>query len=301
MRDSGSMGNGQDGAVAVAGDVCVAHLGPLRSRCLRRCSVRGSLAMRSRLPFACQPAARSVCGALSAAFQPAFQDARKQQDSPAPGKRTWWLTCLLFVVGLPDGAGDRVCAADGGRLGGGLCLSAGANRADGAATRIMMPFLLLVSLAGAGDGMLNAGATLCPPALAPALFNLATVVTGLSLSGRRHRQDAGSSGGVGGGDAMWGRCSGLQLVPLWKLAIAFDRRSSGPSSAADGAARDGSGDSGAGNDAGELIYVSSRFASTEPGAASWLYYAFRLLQLPIGMFGVDGRDGGAAAGSRCGQ
>jgi putative peptidoglycan lipid II flippase len=34
------------------------------------------------------------------------------------------------------------------------------------------------------------------------------------------------------------------------------------------------------------IFVSSIFASQEPGAVSWLDYAFRLLYLPIGLFGV---------------
>ena len=34
------------------------------------------------------------------------------------------------------------------------------------------------------------------------------------------------------------------------------------------------------------IFVNSIFASHEPGAVSWLDYAFRLLYLPIGLFGV---------------
>ncbi len=34
------------------------------------------------------------------------------------------------------------------------------------------------------------------------------------------------------------------------------------------------------------IFVNSRFASHEAGAVSWLDYAFRLLYLPIGLFGV---------------
>jgi putative peptidoglycan lipid II flippase len=34
------------------------------------------------------------------------------------------------------------------------------------------------------------------------------------------------------------------------------------------------------------IFISSRFASHEPGAVSWLMYAFRILYLPIGIFGV---------------
>jgi putative peptidoglycan lipid II flippase len=45
-------------------------------------------------------------------------------------------------------------------------------------TRIMMPFLLLVSVAAVAMGMLNAEQRFVPPALAPALFNLAAIVVG---------------------------------------------------------------------------------------------------------------------------
>lgn len=34
------------------------------------------------------------------------------------------------------------------------------------------------------------------------------------------------------------------------------------------------------------IFISSDFASTQPGAVAWLGYAFRLLYLPMGLFGV---------------
>jgi putative peptidoglycan lipid II flippase len=34
------------------------------------------------------------------------------------------------------------------------------------------------------------------------------------------------------------------------------------------------------------IFVGTNFASQEPGAVSWLQYAFRILYLPIGIFGV---------------
>src|SRR5690606_13316408 len=34
------------------------------------------------------------------------------------------------------------------------------------------------------------------------------------------------------------------------------------------------------------VLVNTIFATTEPGAAAWLNYAFRFLQLPIGVFGV---------------
>jgi putative peptidoglycan lipid II flippase len=34
------------------------------------------------------------------------------------------------------------------------------------------------------------------------------------------------------------------------------------------------------------VFVNTAFAAAEPGAVSWLNYAFRFLQLPIGVFGV---------------
>src|SRR5512143_591591 len=48
-------------------------------------------------------------------------------------------------------------------------------------TRIMMPFLLLVSLAAAAMGMLNAQGRFTAPALAPALFNVGSIGVGLGL------------------------------------------------------------------------------------------------------------------------
>ena len=47
--------------------------------------------------------------------------------------------------------------------------------------RIMMPFLLLVSLAAAAMGMLNAQGRFTAPAIAPALFNVGAIAVGLGL------------------------------------------------------------------------------------------------------------------------
>jgi putative peptidoglycan lipid II flippase len=79
---------------------------------------------------------------------------------------------------------------------------------------------------------------------------------------------------------------GLQLVPLYRsgyrFALALDFRHPGLRSVLKTMAP-----ATIGLMATQVnIYVSSQFASSEQGAVSWLYYAFRLIQLPIGMFGV---------------
>ena len=227
-------------------------------------------------------------GALSAAFQPAFQDARKQQGQPAAQHLANLVaTCLLFVVGLLTVLGIVFAPQMVDGWAAGFAQVPGKAELTVQLTRIMMPFLLLVSLAALAMGMLNAERRFAPPALAPALFNLATVVTGLSLwvVGIGKTQGAAVAWAVAtlcGGALQLG----LQLVPLWKSGYRFRPAidlshprlrtvllAMAPATVGLAATQ-------------VNIYVSSRFASTEPGAASWLYYAFRLLQLPIGMFGV---------------
>ena len=153
-------------------------------------------------------------------------------------------------------------------------------------TRVMMPFLPLVSFAALAMGMLNAErSSAFPP------------------SPRRC--------------STWPRCSGASAS--WPLA--FRPRADGPrlgpghavgrsravphpgaAALEDGVslpARMGARDPGIRRIGGLMapatiglaavqinIFVNSYFASYEPGAVSWLTYAFRILYLPIGIFGV---------------
>jgi putative peptidoglycan lipid II flippase len=154
-------------------------------------------------------------------------------------------------------------------------------------SRIMMPFLLLVSLAALAMGMLNAEGRFTPGALAPALFNVATVVTGLGLwlfgIGRTRAAAIAWSIAtlVGGGLQL-----AVQVVPLlrsgYRPRLLFDFGDARlravllamvPATVGLMATQ-------------VSIYISSSFASQEDGAVTWLNVAFRLLQLPIGMFGV---------------
>ena len=227
-------------------------------------------------------------GALSAAFQPAFQAARKQEGHAAAQRLAQLVaTCLIVVVGLITLLGVWFSPEMVGHWAQGFASTPGKAELTVLLTRIMMPFLLLVSLAALAMGMLNAEQRFTPPALAPALFNLATVATGLGLwfVGVGRSKTAAVAWAVatlcGGGLQL-----GLQLVPLWRSGYRF-RLAWDLSDPRLKAVLWAMAPATIGLMATQVnIYISSRFASTEPGAASWLYYAFRLLQMPIGMFGV---------------
>ncbi|OFX24581.1 MAG: murein biosynthesis integral membrane protein MurJ [Anaeromyxobacter sp. RBG_16_69_14] len=155
--------------------------------------------------------------------------------------------------------------------------------------RIMMPFLLLVSLAAVAMGMLNAQARFTAPALAPALFNVATIAVGAFLwtlgFGPRTAVIGWSVGTLLGGVFQLM----AQVPSLWRLGYRPRPIISAASLREPGIRRIGRvvGAATIGLSAVQVnIFVSNIFASHEVGAVSWLNYAFRLMQLPLGVFGV---------------
>jgi putative peptidoglycan lipid II flippase len=155
-------------------------------------------------------------------------------------------------------------------------------------TRVMLPFLALVSLAAVAMGMLNAQDRYAAPALAPAMFNVMSILVGTGL------YVAGVSGrwvviGWAIGTLVGGLAQlAIQVPPLYRLGfrprLRLDLRLRDPqvrriallmAPAVAGVAA-----------VQVNIFVNTMFASSEPGAVSWLNYAFRFLQLPIGVFGV---------------
>jgi len=163
-------------------------------------------------------------------------------------------------------------------------------------TRIMFPFLMLVALAAQAMGALNACDQYGVPALASAFFNLGSVACGLALGytmGRRSAQGliVSMACGVVAGGALqllwqvpslrragfsyrarmeWGHSGLRQILRLMAPALV-------------------------GSAALQVnVMVNSNLASTIADAAgrvidgpvSWLAYAFRFLQLPLGLFGV---------------
>jgi putative peptidoglycan lipid II flippase len=227
-------------------------------------------------------------GALSSAFVPTFADAHRNRGPEAAYRLANTVVGLvLVVVGALTLLGlvfaDQVVAGIApGFLPAQAALSAHL-------TRIMMPFLLLVSLAAAVMGMLNAQSRFTAPALAPALFNVAAIVVGVGMwvAGLPpERAVVGWSIGTLAGGALQ---LAAQLPSLRATGFRLSLRLRRADLADPGVARIFRlmGAAVIGLSATQVnIVVNSMFASHEPAAATWLQNAFRLMQLPLGVFGV---------------
>jgi putative peptidoglycan lipid II flippase len=227
-------------------------------------------------------------GALSSAFVPTFADAHRNRGPEAAFRLANTVLALIAVVvgvltllGLAFAEGIVAAIAPG--------FGPSEAALSASLTRIMMPFLLLVSLAAAVMGMLNAQSRFTAPALAPALFNVAAIVVGIGMwiAGIPPEKAVvgWSIGTLAGGLLQLGfqlpslRATGFRLRPRLGRAALADP----------GVARIGRLMAAAvvGLSATQVnIVVNSIFASREAAAATWLQNAFRLMQLPLGVFGV---------------
>jgi putative peptidoglycan lipid II flippase len=157
-------------------------------------------------------------------------------------------------------------------------------------TRVMFPFLLLVALAAQAMGVLNTCNRFGVPATASTFFNFGAIAFGL-LAGFVVGPHAGfdritgmSIGVVLGGaiQLAW------QLPAIWSEGFAFHWSTQwsnsglrrilhlmGPAILAEAAVQIN-------------VMVNTNFASRIPlnGPVSWLGYAFRFMQFPLGVFGV---------------
>ncbi len=156
-------------------------------------------------------------------------------------------------------------------------------------TRIMFPFILLVSMAALVMGVLNAKNVFGMPAMASSFFNIGSIVGGVTLGywidphfGPRALVGLAFATVLGGALQL-----AVQLPSLTRLGYQFrpDFRwhdagikaillLMGPSVIAASTTQFN-------------VLVNSVFASSlENGAIFWLAAAFRLMQLPLGLFGV---------------
>jgi putative peptidoglycan lipid II flippase len=155
--------------------------------------------------------------------------------------------------------------------------------------RIMFPFLTLVTLAAAFMGMLNALQRFFIPALAPAMFNIGTILCAVTLVPLASRMGiepifaiaAGAlAGGLGQVMLQWPalRREGFTYHPVVDLRDPGLReigRLMIPGVAGLAAVQIN-------------LFVNSWLAtSLGTGAVSWLDYAFRLMYMPIGLFGIS--------------
>jgi len=155
-------------------------------------------------------------------------------------------------------------------------------------SRVMLPFLLIVALAAAAMGMLNALRRFSVPALAPLFLNLGMILGGLALIPVFRAMGQPTILAMAFGVLLGGLLQLLVQLPLlWKLGF---RPAWPPLLTHPGVRRIAflMLPATIGLAATQLnIFVNTILASMlSQGSVSWLSYAFRLMQLPIGVFGV---------------
>jgi putative peptidoglycan lipid II flippase len=226
-------------------------------------------------------------GALSSAFIPTFTAIKEHEGKEAAWRLANRLLTVLTVVLTAVTLGIFLFAPWIMRV-----YAAGftPDKLDLAVTmtRILAPFLLAVAVASVAMGILNTYGTFFIPALAPALLNVAAILSVVVLSPVfvHLGWPGGLSLAVG---AMVGGVLqfGVQIPPMRKLGFRFRP---------DWAPRDpglvriawlmlpatlGQ----AATQINFLVdtWLASRYGN---GPITWLSLAFRLIQLPIGLFGV---------------
>jgi putative peptidoglycan lipid II flippase len=168
--------------------------------------------------------------------------------------------------------------------------------------RIMFPFILLIALAAVAMGVLNSKGRFGVPASASTLFNIGSITGGLFfaywLSGGRWETPLEPDAvpdlraqwaitGMAVGTLIGGSLQFLVQVPsMWRVGFRFRpvvsfadagvrkvMRLMGPAVIGAAAVQ-------------VNVLVNTFYASGIEGGPSWLGYAFRLMQFPIGLFGV---------------
>jgi putative peptidoglycan lipid II flippase len=155
-------------------------------------------------------------------------------------------------------------------------------------TRILAPFLLLVSLAALAMGILNTRGRFFLPALAPAWFNVMSILAMVALPPLLIARGAAPVLALAVGALAGGGMQFLVQVPALRkegFRIRWDWAPRDPGLRRVGALML---PATFGLAAIQInIFVDTVLASgLGDGPISWLQYAFRLIQLPIGLFGV---------------
>ncbi|MEN8188639.1 MAG: murein biosynthesis integral membrane protein MurJ [Thermodesulfobacteriota bacterium] len=228
-------------------------------------------------------------GALSAAFVTVFTD----YDTNRTKEQTWQLASNVLVffgilLSLISLVGILYAENLVNLLAPDFAATPGKTELTSLLTMIMMPFLVFISLAAVVMGVLNSKGRFFVPAMASAFFNLGSIIGGVSLALTLPRFGYPAIMGMAIGTLVGGMLQlTIQLPTLAKTGFSFCPRLNlsdpglrriiflmAPATI--------------GLSATQInIFINTNFAaSCGEGAVSWLNYAFRLVQLPIGIFGV---------------
>ncbi len=228
-------------------------------------------------------------GVLSAAFIPTFTDYSQNKSK----EEAWRLANIVLNFLMVILSGFTLIVLFGARF---LvyALASGFSEIPGKIdltvhlTQIMAPFLLIVALAAAVMGILNTHGRFFIPALAPAFFNVASILAGIFFAPQMKRFGMEPITAMAIGSLVGGALQlYVQIPSLYRCGFRYERvldwnhpgvrRIFGlmlPAMFGLAATQIN-------------IVIDNQLASyLGDGPVSWLNYAFRLMQLPIGIFGV---------------
>ncbi|PIP41501.1 murein biosynthesis integral membrane protein MurJ [Candidatus Desantisbacteria bacterium CG_4_10_14_3_um_filter_40_18] len=224
-------------------------------------------------------------GALASAFVPVFTDVMKKrslQDAFRVANLT--INALLLILSVITILGIIFTPAIVGVIAPGFAEVEGKTQLTITLTRIMFPFLILVSLAALIMGVLNSLHHFATPALAPAIFNVCMIGAGFLICPFLKEPIIGMAIG-----ALLGGLFQLliQLPALIKAGFRYIPRINfrdegvvriiklmAPASIGLAAVQIN-------------ILINTLLASfLSNGSVSYLNYSFRLMYLPLGVFGV---------------
>ncbi|MGB3224775.1 MAG: murein biosynthesis integral membrane protein MurJ [Desulforhopalus sp.] len=228
-------------------------------------------------------------GALSAAFVTVFS----AYDANRTKEETWKLasnvlTFFLIFLSIITLLGVFFAGSIVSLLAPDFSLIEGKTALTEKLTRIMLPFLVFISLSAVVMGILNTKGRFFVPAIASSFFNLGSIIGGTSLAFILPQFGQPAIVGMAVGTLIGGllqlgiqipslRGTGFRYEPTLDLSDPGLRRILKLMIPAT-----------IGLSATQInIFINTNFAaSCAEGSVSWLYYAFRLVQLPIGVFGV---------------
>ncbi len=229
-------------------------------------------------------------GAMSAAFVPAFT-----RTLALEGREAAWrlgnlvINSLLLVTGILVVLGIAFADPITNAIAPGFRDTPGKLELTADLTRLMLPFLMTIAASLAMMGMLNSVRRFFIPALSPAMFNVATIACAFGLVPLMPRIGLSPITGIAIGTLVGGlgqmllqwpalRREGFRYRPVFDFrdpALRDVLRQMGPGTLGLAAVQIN-------------VFVNTFLATTQPqGAVSWLSYAFRLMYLPIGLFGIS--------------
>jgi putative peptidoglycan lipid II flippase len=228
-------------------------------------------------------------GALSSAFIPTFV-----RRLTLDGKEKAWILANHVISALLVIMSALTLVIFFGARGFVYLLAAGYSRIPGKfeltvqMTQIMSPFLLFIALASVSMGMLNACGSFFVPAMASSAFNICCILSGIFLSPWMPHWGLHPIVSMAIGALVGGASQFLVMIPSarghgfrYRFSLDFSdpalrhiARLMLPAIV--------------GLSATQInVTVDSQIASMYgDGPVSWLNYGFRLMQLPIGVFGI---------------